>query len=165
MRISNLVLAAALAVATVGCGSNDLDADEPATTVEQEASGEEEATEGPAEEETPATGEASATPGGGTGAAQVLMGRVGTPENPDAFVIELTDGSGQDVTSLPAGQYQIQVDDPSQIHNFHLTGEGVDEQTTVPGTGEETWTVDLQPGTYEAVCDPHPNMQLSFTVT
>jgi hypothetical protein len=96
----------------------------------------------------------------------VLTGTVGEEAKPDAFVITLTDGSGAEVTSLPAGQYDIEVDDLSSIHNFHLTGPGVDEKTTVPGTGTVTWTVSLEPGEYTFVCDPHAqNMVGTFTVS
>lgn len=95
----------------------------------------------------------------------VLTGTVGTDEDPDAFVITLTDDSGQPVSSLPAGEYQIQISDLSNIHNFHLTGEGVDESTTVDEVTDATWEVTLVSGDYSFVCDPHPNMSGAFTVT
>jgi hypothetical protein len=98
-------------------------------------------------------------------ASSVLTGVVGTPEDPDAFVITLTDASGEPVTSLPAGDYQIEVSDLSEIHNFHLVGEGVEETTTVPEVTDVTWDVTLEPGDYTFVCDPHPSMVGEFTVT
>src|SRR6188472_4577486 len=55
------------------------------------------------------------------------------------FEISLKDSNGQDVKSLAAGTYTITVDDQSDAHDFHLTGEGVDETTDVGGTGMETW--------------------------
>ena len=85
----------------------------------------------------------------------VLTGAVGTADDPDAFVITLTDDSGQPVTTLPAGQYQIQVKDLSAVHNFHLKGGAVDETTTVPEVTETTLDVTLEPGDYTFVCDPH----------
>ena len=96
---------------------------------------------------------------------QVLLGQVGTQENPDAFELILTDESGEPVETLPAGTYTIRVDDLSEIHNFHLEGEGVDESTTVPEVGEATWEVTLEPGDYTAICDPHPGMKAEFSVT
>jgi hypothetical protein len=43
------------------------------------------------------------------------------------FEISLTGSDGADVTSLPAGSYTIEVDDQSDIHNFHLSGGTVDD--------------------------------------
>lgn len=102
-----------------------------------------------------ASGPALAQTGGTT-----LQATVG----PDP-TITLTRG-GQPVTSLEAGTYTIEVDDRSENHNFHLTGPGVDETTTVPEVATTTWTVTLSEGTYSFVCDPHAdNMKGSFTVT
>jgi plastocyanin len=98
------------------------------------------------------------------GNTNVLIGTIGTPEDPDAFELSLTDSSGEPVTELPAGEYEIQVSDPSEIHNFHLEGADVEETTTVPETGEITWTVELTAGDYTAVCDPHLNMRAEFEV-
>jgi hypothetical protein len=120
----------------------------------------------PEDEAGPASEPSAAAPdAAGGGGDNVLIGAVGEPDDPDAFVITLTDSDGEPVETLPAGEYSIQVSDPSELHNFHLSGGDVDETTTVPGTDDATWTVDLQPGDYEAVCDPHPQMQLAFTVT
>ena len=99
------------------------------------------------------------------GEAQELRALVGTEDDPDAFEITLTDASGEEVTELPAGDYSIVVNDLSEIHNFHLEGEDVDEATTVPETGETTWDVTLTAGDYTAICDPHPGMKLEFSVT
>ncbi len=112
-----------------------------------------------------ASPDASASGGSGAG-GQTLTATVGEEGDADAFVINLTDASGQKVTSLPAGEYTIEVSDPSTIHNFHLTGAGgVDETTTVPETGETSWTVTLAEGDYTYICDPHPRMVGNFTVT
>ena len=98
-------------------------------------------------------------------AATVLTGIVGTPEDPDAFVITLTDASGQPVTTLPAGEYSIEVQDLSDVHNFHLSGGSVDETTTVPEVVDTTFDVTLAAGEDTYVCDPHSRMTGSFTVT
>jgi hypothetical protein len=140
MRTSTLLASIALVVVTAACGGD---------------SPEEAAAPAP---ETSAAGEPA-------GDVQVLLGQVGTEEDPDAFELFLTDESGEPVETLPAGSYSIRVVDLSEIHNFHLEGEGVDESTTVPETGETTWDVTLEPGDYTAICDPHPNMRAELTVT
>jgi plastocyanin len=82
------------------------------------------------------------------------------------FEISLTGADGADITSLSAGTYTIEVDDQSDIHNFHLTGTGVDESTEVSEVGTATWEVTFEAGTYEFVCDPHAStMNGSFDVT
>ena len=82
------------------------------------------------------------------------------------FEISLTDASGNDVSTLTAGTYTIDVDDQSDAHNFHLTGPGVDETTDVGGTGTDTWTVTLEAGSYHFQCDPHAStMNGDFDVT
>jgi hypothetical protein len=91
-----------------------------------------------------------------------LVGVVGTN---DAFVISLRDGSGNLVTHLDPGTYDIAVSDRSEMHNFHLRGPGVDMGTVVGATEEVTWTVTLADGRYSFVCDPHATrMRGYFTV-
>ena len=81
------------------------------------------------------------------------------------FTITL-DQNGNAVSTLAAGTYTIAVDDKSDIHNFHLTGPGVDKATDVGGTGKETWKVELKDGSYHFQCDPHASsMNGSFTVS
>jgi ABC-type Fe3+-hydroxamate transport system substrate-binding protein len=80
------------------------------------------------------------------------------------FTITLKKGAKK-VVSLPAGKYTIKIQDKSNIHNFHLTGPGVNKKTTVGGVGTSTWNVTLKKGTYKYVCDPHASiMKGSFTV-
>ena len=107
----------------------------------------------------PATPPADAPAPGST-----LLGSVGTPDDPEAFEIALTDQGGTPVTTLPAGDYTIVVSDPARSHNFAISGEGVSEATSVPETGETTFQVSLQAGKYTYICDPHPNMKGSITV-
>ena len=57
--------------------------------------------------------------------------------------------------SVKAGTYAITINDRSSIHDFHLTGPGVNKTTSVSGTGTTKWTVKLKKGTYHFVCDPH----------
>ena len=80
------------------------------------------------------------------------------------FNISLKKGSAK-VTKLKPGKYTIVVVDNSNIHNFHLSGPGVNKKTGVGSTGTTTWTVTLKKGTYKFVCDPHaPIMKGSFKV-
>ena len=109
---------------------------------------------------------AAGTANGATVAAgATLLGSVGTKAEPNSFVIALTDSAGAPVTTVPAGSYTIKVMDYAEIHDFVLSGDGVDEETDVAGTGESTFQVTLKPGTYTYKCGPHPSMNGSFTVT
>ncbi len=94
-----------------------------------------------------------------------LLGEVGTKDKPDAFEIALRDQAGANVTTLPAGAYTIVVQDYSSIHNWVLSGAGVDAATDVAGRGEMTFQVTLTAGEYTFVCDPHPSMKGAVTVT
>ncbi len=87
-----------------------------------------------------------------------LLGSVGNDDDPEAFDIALTTESGDPVDVVAAGAYTLVVDDPSQIHNFHLTGQGVDVATDISGTGKKTFQVTFSAGEYGYVCDPHPSM-------
>jgi plastocyanin len=101
-------------------------------------------------------------PSSSSASGQVLTGTL----EPTAFTITLKDATGADVTTLKAGTFQVKVNDPSTIHNFHLSGPGgVEFKTTVPEKSEITWPVTLVAGTYTYECDPHPNMKKTFTVT
>ncbi len=90
------------------------------------------------------------------------MATVGTNNGTD---ITLT-RNGVRVTHLVPGRYVIEVRDRSRLHNFHLTGPGVNQTTTVAFAGTQTWTVTLTAGTYLFVCDPHATtMRGTFTVS
>ena len=81
------------------------------------------------------------------------------------FTISLKKGTTK-VTKLKAGKYKIVVKDLSNIHNFHLTGPGINKKTGVGPKGTFTWTVTLKNGTYKYICDPHAAiMKGSFKVT
>ena len=82
------------------------------------------------------------------------------------FEISLTGADGSEVTTLAAGTYTIEVDDQSDVHNFHLTGTGVDEDSGVSETGTSTWEVTFEAGSYHFQCDPHASqMNGDFEVT
>jgi hypothetical protein len=135
-RIGLVIGLALLALAVAGCGGSDNEAS--STTTETETSTDTTTTSG-------TTLSASVGPG---------------------FEISLKDADGADVTTLPAGSYTINVDDQSDIHNFHLTGTGVDEATVVGESGMTTWDVTLEAGSYHFQCDPHAStMNGDFEVT
>jgi plastocyanin len=91
-----------------------------------------------------------------------LVAVVGTN---DAEVITLRDASGNAVTNLDPGTYDIAVSDRSEEHNFHLSGPNVDQTTAVALKEEVTWTVTFTDGRYTFVCDAHPTtMRGGFTV-
>jgi hypothetical protein len=98
---------------------------------------------------------------GGAGAqSPTLFGTVGP-----GFTIRLADASGNPVTNLDPGTYTIQVDDKAGIHNFHLTGPGVDKATGIEELGTVTWTVTFAVGRYHYQCDPHAStLNGDFTV-
>lgn len=103
---------------------------------------------------TPATTTAEAASGG------TLDGVVGP-----GFTIGLTMG-GTAVTTLTAGTYTLNVDDQADIHNFHLTGPGVDVTTDVSFKGTKSFTITLEAGKYHFQCDPHSgSMNGDFTVS
>jgi hypothetical protein len=94
-------------------------------------------------------------------AAAPLVGTVG----PDSsFKITLT-SAGKPVKTLKAGKVTIVVKDTASVHNFHLTGPGLNKLTPVAGKGTFTWHLTLKRGVYKFVCDPHKSfMKGSFTV-
>jgi archaellin len=140
VRLLLLVLVTAVAaVALVGCGGDD---DEGATETTNAGT------------DTTATGSR-------------LVGTVGSEDDPDAFVITLTTEDGSTVTNLAAGDYTLEINDLSSIHNFHLTGPGgVDVMSEVDEIEDEDYDVTLEAGTHNFVCDPHATqMKGSFEVS
>ena len=91
---------------------------------------------------------------------RTLKGTVGP-----GFTITLT-FEGKTAKKLKAGTYKVAISDKATIHNFHLTGPGVNKKTSVACTGTTPWTLTLKKGTYKYVCDPHATtMHGSFTVS
>ena len=80
-----------------------------------------------------------------------LLGTVGP-----GFTITLRDAQGNVVSSVAPGAYDLEVDDRSDLHNFHFSGPGgVDVSTEVDAIGKQTFRVTLVDGRYTFVCDPH----------
>jgi hypothetical protein len=109
--------------------------------------------------------------------AAIAVGIIGARAHADAqatklvgqsgpgFTITLKNEDGSAVTNLPPAAYDLEVTDSSSFHNFHLTGPGVDQSTTIPETTTVTWPLTLAEGNYEYHCDLHPDtMKGAFTV-
>ena len=82
-------------------------------------------------------------------ATKKLTGAVGPSES-----ISLKKGSSR-VSVIPRGRYTIVVNDRSPEHNFHLRGPVSKTITSVSWTGTKKVTLNLKPGRYTYVCDPH----------
>jgi plastocyanin len=93
---------------------------------------------------------------------KVLKGSVGP-----GFVISTKNAAGKKLVTTKAGTYDLTIQDKSAIHNYHLTGPGINKAlTTVGFTGKKTVTVKLKVGKYKFLCDPHAlDMKGSFKVT
>lgn len=133
-------LLAAVALVGAGCGGDDEGTGDTTTT----------------ETTTTETTETETTPAG-----TALKGSVGP-----GFEISMTTDDGEPLGTLGAGSYELEIEDLASIHNFHLTGTAVDISTDVGEEGTQNVTVELQPGTYTFVCDPHSSsMSGSFEVS
>lgn len=83
----------------------------------------------------------------------------------DSFSISLRDSAGNPVTHLDPGTYDVEVQDFSEEHNFHLQGPGVDEATSVGNSEAAVWTITLTDGRYRFECAAHAaTMNGWFTV-
>jgi Copper binding proteins, plastocyanin/azurin family len=105
---------------------------------------------------------ALATAGTAHATTPILLGSVGP-----GFTISLKGPDGKVVKTLKAGRYTISIHDQASIHDFHLTGPGLDKVITGVGfVGSKKLTITLAKGTYRYRCDPHaPIMHGSFTVS
>jgi hypothetical protein len=82
-------------------------------------------------------------------ATKKLTGSVGPSET-----IVLKKGSSR-VSTIPRGRYTIRISDRSSEHNFRLRGPVSKMITSISWTGTKTVTLNLKPGRYTYVCDPH----------
>ena len=147
---SALILAGmALTFGVTACGGDDSSSNGDTTTEAATTQG-------------TTTSEEGTTSSEGGSASGTLKGETGP-----GFTIEVSQ-DGEDAETVKAGTYTLEVEDKSDMHNFHLIGPGVDEKVTdVPFVGEKSVTVTLQKGTYTYQCDPHAasGMKGTFTVT
>jgi plastocyanin len=93
----------------------------------------------------------AATSSGSAATAKTVTGTVGP-----GFTIGLT-MNGKKVTKLKAGTpYRFVIKDRSDIHDFHLSGPGLNRVlSSVEDTGTKTFVLRLKKGSYRFVCDPH----------
>ena len=93
----------------------------------------------------------AATGSGSAAAAKTVSGTVGP-----GFTIGLT-MQGKKVTKLKAGTaYRFVISDQASIHDFHLSGPGINRVLTgVEFTGTKRFVLTLKKGSYRFVCDPH----------
>jgi hypothetical protein len=90
---------------------------------------------------------------------------VATVGRNDSFTISLRDSSGNPVTHLEAGTYDIEVHDLSEAHNFRLHGPGVEQATDIGSKEDVVWTVALADGKYRFECSAHASVMNGwFTV-
>jgi plastocyanin len=84
-------------------------------------------------------------------AAKTVQGSVGP-----GFTINLAAG-GRTITKLKKGVlYRFVINDRSSIHDFHLTGPGINRMlTSVDFTGTKSFVLTLRKGVYRYFCDPH----------
>ena len=104
----------------------------------------------------------SATGSGSAATAKTVNGTVGP-----GFTIGLT-MHGKRVTKLKAGTaYRFVISDQADIHDFHLSGPGLNRVLTgVEFTGTKSFVLRLKKGSYRFVCDPHSSiMHGSFRVS
>ena len=93
----------------------------------------------------------AATGSGSAATAKTVTGTVGP-----GFTIGLT-MQGKKVTRLRAGTaYRFVIRDRSDIHDFHLSGPGLNRVfTSVEFTGTKSLVLRLKKGSYRFQCDPH----------
>jgi len=104
----------------------------------------------------------AATGTGSAATAKTVNGTVGP-----SFTIGLT-MQGKKVTKLHAGTaYRFVISDRADIHDFHLSGPGLNRVLTgVEFTGTKSFVLRLKKGSYRFVCDPHSSiMHGSFRVS
>ena len=96
----------------------------------------------------------AATGSGSAATARTVNGTVGP-----GFTIGLT-MQGKTVTKLKARTpYRFVISDRADIHDFHLSGPGLNRVLTgVEFTGTKTFVLTLKKGTYRFVCDPHSSI-------
>jgi len=93
----------------------------------------------------------AATGGGLAASAKTVTGTVGP-----GFTIGLA-MHGKKVAKLKVGTtYRFVIRDRSSIHDFHLSGPGLNRVlTSVKYTGTKRFVLRLKKGSYRFVCDPH----------
>jgi plastocyanin len=86
-----------------------------------------------------------------------LQGHVGP-----MYTISVSTSTGDSVTHLDPGTYGLHVIDEADIHDFHLSGPGVDVVLGQVGQGVFDKQVTFVTGTYRFFCDFHPAVMKGF---
>jgi plastocyanin len=105
------------------------------------------------------TGAVAAAALAATGSSTAASVKTVTGTVGPGFTISLT-VDGKNVTRLKAGvPYRFVIRDRADIHDFHLSGPGLDRVlTSVEFVGTKSLVLRLKKGSYSFVCDPHASI-------
>jgi plastocyanin len=105
------------------------------------------------------TGAVAAAALAATGSSTAASVKTVTGTVGPGFTISLT-VDGKNVTKLKAGvPYHFVIRDRADIHDFHLSGPGLNRVlTSVEFVGTKTLVLRLKKGSYSFVCDPHASI-------
>jgi plastocyanin len=105
------------------------------------------------------TGAVAAAALAATGSSTAASVKTVTGTVGPGFTISLT-VDGKNVTRLKAGvPYRFVIRDRADIHDFHLSGPGLDRVLTgVEFVGAKSLVLRLKKGSYSFVCDPHASI-------
>jgi plastocyanin len=105
------------------------------------------------------TGAVAAAALAATGSSTAASVKTVTGTVGPGFTISLT-VDGKNVTKLKAGvPYRFVIRDRADIHDFHLSGPGLDRVlTSVEFVGTKSLVLRLKKGSYSFVCDPHASI-------
>jgi len=101
----------------------------------------------------------------------VGVAKQGSPQHRGTFALPRLVGSVDSHANITIsdktvqhGRYKLVVHDTTTLHNWHITGQGVDHATVIGGTGTFKWRVRLLAGSYHVQCDQHP-MMMHFDIS
>jgi plastocyanin len=105
------------------------------------------------------TGAVAAAALAATGSSTAASAKTVTGTVGPGFTISLT-VDGKNVTKLKAGvPYHFVIRDRADIHDFHLSGPGLNRVlTSVEFVGTKSLVLRLKKGSYSFVCDPHASI-------
>ncbi len=80
--------------------------------------------------------------------------------------LSLVDAAGAPVTHLDPGPVELEIEDSTEVHSFHLTGPGnVNVGTGIEDIETKKFALILSDGRYDFICDAHPlTMKGAFDV-
>ena len=87
--------------------------------------------------------------------SQTAEGAAPTSSSGDRTCVSASDGPEVEC-QLKAGTYRFVISDRSDIHDFHLSGPGLNRVlTAVEFIGTKSFSLTLKKGSYHFQCDPH----------